>query len=202
MTLWEGGEDAAVPRRFTDALKREERRRGADSGRRRWLTTPMGFLDKAKKMAEQAQAKLDEAQKQFNPSQGGGASSSGPAVEYDEHGRPVPQEPRRRGRRRRRATRSPATPRRTPPRRTSGARPQATRRAAGRAADAAAAPPRTGAGRPRPRPTPAPAAGGAAPTPPATLPAPRPRTATARATRRRSSRAATRSRAERPRASR
>ncbi len=27
VTLWERGEDPAVPRRFTDALKREERRR-------------------------------------------------------------------------------------------------------------------------------------------------------------------------------
>ena len=27
VTLWEGNEDPAVPRRFTDALKREERRR-------------------------------------------------------------------------------------------------------------------------------------------------------------------------------
>ena len=30
----------------------------------------MGFMDKAKKMAEQAQTKLDEAQKQFNSGQG------------------------------------------------------------------------------------------------------------------------------------
>lgn len=27
VTLWQEGEDAAVPRRFTDALKREDRRR-------------------------------------------------------------------------------------------------------------------------------------------------------------------------------
>ena len=55
----------------------------------------MGFMDKAKKMAEQAQAKLDEAQKQFNQGQGapGGPSSGGPAVEYDQHGRPVPPAP-------------------------------------------------------------------------------------------------------------
>jgi hypothetical protein len=52
----------------------------------------MGFLDKAKKMAEQAQTKLDEVQKQFNESQGGsqGASAGGPVTEYDKHGRPVP----------------------------------------------------------------------------------------------------------------
>ena len=50
----------------------------------------MGFMDKAKKMAEQAQQKLDEAQKGFNEKQGGGAQQSGgPAVEYDDHGRPV-----------------------------------------------------------------------------------------------------------------
>ena len=52
----------------------------------------MGFMDKAKKMAEQAQAKLDEAQKNFNEKQGsggGGESGGGPAVEYDAHGRPI-----------------------------------------------------------------------------------------------------------------
>ena len=54
----------------------------------------MGFMDKAKKMAEQAQQKLDEAQKQFNAGQqGGGQSGGGPAVEYDKHGRPIPQQP-------------------------------------------------------------------------------------------------------------
>src|SRR5688572_11854403 len=52
----------------------------------------MGFMDKAKKMAEQAQAKLDEAQKQFNAGQQGG-EQSGPAVEYDQHGRPIAQTP-------------------------------------------------------------------------------------------------------------
>jgi hypothetical protein len=53
----------------------------------------MGFLDKAKKMAEQAQAKLDEAQKQFNTGQGGGGQASGPVVEYDKHGRPIQPTP-------------------------------------------------------------------------------------------------------------
>jgi hypothetical protein len=53
----------------------------------------MGFMDKAKKMAEQAQAKLDEAQKQFNSGQQQGQQSSGPVVEYDKHGRPIAQEP-------------------------------------------------------------------------------------------------------------
>ena len=55
----------------------------------------MGFMDKAKKFADQAQAKIDEVQKQFNegqsqpPSGSNPASSSGPAVEYDQHGRPI-----------------------------------------------------------------------------------------------------------------
>ena len=56
----------------------------------------MGFMDKAKKMAEQAQAKLDEVQKQHQspPAQGSaGESGGGPAVEYDKHGRPIPSEP-------------------------------------------------------------------------------------------------------------
>ena len=53
----------------------------------------MGFMDKAKKMAEQAQAKLDEAQMQFNSGQQQGQQSSGPAVDYDKHGRPIAQEP-------------------------------------------------------------------------------------------------------------
>jgi hypothetical protein len=48
----------------------------------------MGFLDKAKKLAEQAQTKLDEVQGQFNQQQAG--TSSGPITEYDKHGRPVP----------------------------------------------------------------------------------------------------------------
>jgi hypothetical protein len=50
----------------------------------------MGFMDKAKKLAEQAQDKLEEAQKQFNERQGAGSSApQGPATEYDKHGRPV-----------------------------------------------------------------------------------------------------------------
>ena len=48
----------------------------------------MGFMDKAKKMAEQAQAKLDDAQKQFNSGQQQG-QDAGPVVEYDKHGRPI-----------------------------------------------------------------------------------------------------------------
>jgi hypothetical protein len=52
----------------------------------------MGFLDKAKQMAEQAQSKLDEVQKQFNESQSGSRASEGPPEEYDQHGRPVRSE--------------------------------------------------------------------------------------------------------------
>ena len=48
-----------------------------------------GLVDKAKQMAEQAQAKLDEQQTKFNESQGHGQASSGPVTEYDKHGRPV-----------------------------------------------------------------------------------------------------------------
>jgi hypothetical protein len=51
----------------------------------------MGFMDKAKKLAEQAQEKLDEAQKSFNKSD----SPQTPAeqsVRYDEHGRPIREE--------------------------------------------------------------------------------------------------------------
>ncbi len=51
----------------------------------------MGFLDKAKKLADQAQTKLDEVQKDFNSQQGktGQGGQGGPAVEYDQHGRPI-----------------------------------------------------------------------------------------------------------------
>jgi hypothetical protein len=52
----------------------------------------MGFMDKAKKLAEQAQSKLDEVQTQFNEKQST-AAPAGPAVEYDKHGRPVPASP-------------------------------------------------------------------------------------------------------------
>jgi hypothetical protein len=59
----------------------------------RGYSRPMSFLDKAKKLAEQAQTKLDEAQKQFNDRQSGGQQSSGPAPEYDSAGRPVQRDP-------------------------------------------------------------------------------------------------------------
>jgi hypothetical protein len=49
-----------------------------------------GLVDKAKQMAEQAQTKLDDAQSKFNESQGQGQQPSpGPVTEYDKHGRPV-----------------------------------------------------------------------------------------------------------------
>ena len=55
----------------------------------------MGFLDKAKKMAEQAQTKLDDVQKQFNESQGASqqTDAGGAVTEYDKHGRPIPASP-------------------------------------------------------------------------------------------------------------
>jgi len=51
----------------------------------------MGFMDKAKKLAEQAQEKLDEAQKNFNKSDSPQAQP-GEGVRHDEHGRPIQQE--------------------------------------------------------------------------------------------------------------
>jgi hypothetical protein len=51
----------------------------------------MGFMDKAKKLAEQAQEKLDEAQKSFNKPEGPQAPA-GEGVRYDEHGRPIQEE--------------------------------------------------------------------------------------------------------------
>ena len=51
----------------------------------------MGFMDKAKKLAEQAQTKLEDVQKDFNEKQGspgGSSAGAGAAVEYDDHGRP------------------------------------------------------------------------------------------------------------------
>jgi hypothetical protein len=51
----------------------------------------MGFMDKAKKLAEQAQEKLDEAQKSFSKPQDPQAPAGG-GVRYDEHGRPIQEE--------------------------------------------------------------------------------------------------------------
>jgi hypothetical protein len=55
------------------------------------IVTRMGFMDKAKKLAEQAQEKLDEAQKNFTQSD---SSQGGGGVRYDEHGRPIQEETR------------------------------------------------------------------------------------------------------------
>jgi hypothetical protein len=52
----------------------------------------MGFMDKAKKLAEQAQEKLDEAQKNFNQSGSPQADQPAQTVRYDEHGRPIQEE--------------------------------------------------------------------------------------------------------------
>jgi hypothetical protein len=53
----------------------------------------MGWMDKAKKLAEQAQEKLDEAQKNFNQSASPSADQPAQTVRYDEHGRPIQEEP-------------------------------------------------------------------------------------------------------------
>jgi hypothetical protein len=54
----------------------------------------MGFMDKANKLAEQAQSKIDEALQQVNERlTGDSAVQEGPPVEYDQHGRPVRAEP-------------------------------------------------------------------------------------------------------------
>jgi hypothetical protein len=52
----------------------------------------MGFMDKAKKLAEQAQEKLDEAQQNFNK---GGSTPGQQAggTQYDAHGRPIQDAP-------------------------------------------------------------------------------------------------------------
>ena len=52
----------------------------------------MGFMDKAKKLAEQAQEKLDEAQKNFNQSDSPQADQAAQSVRYDDHGRPIQEE--------------------------------------------------------------------------------------------------------------
>jgi len=56
----------------------------------------MGFMDKAKKMAEQAQQKVEEKQKQFNESQSQKAQtgeSGGSPTSFDQQGRPVTPAP-------------------------------------------------------------------------------------------------------------
>ena len=53
----------------------------------------MGFMDKAKQMAEQAQQKIEETQKQFNQGQADKAATNQGAdsapVRYDANGRPI-----------------------------------------------------------------------------------------------------------------
>ena len=51
----------------------------------------MGFMDKAKKLAEQAQQKLDEAQGQFNKGGSTSGEQQGGGQRFDAHGRPIPQ---------------------------------------------------------------------------------------------------------------
>ena len=53
----------------------------------------MGFMDKAKQLAEQAQQKLDETQKNFNKSNSPEGQPEGGGVKYDTHGRPVQEAP-------------------------------------------------------------------------------------------------------------
>ena len=53
----------------------------------------MGFMDKAKKLAEQAQQKLDETQKNFNKSNTPEGQTQEGGVKYDEHARPVEDAP-------------------------------------------------------------------------------------------------------------
>ena len=53
----------------------------------------MGFMDKAKQLAEQAQQKLDEAQKNFNKSSSPEGQPQGDGVKYDAHGRPIQEAP-------------------------------------------------------------------------------------------------------------
>jgi|SRR5215211_444126 len=53
----------------------------------------MGFMDKAKQLAEQAQQKLDDAQKQFKQGEGKEGQEAAGGVRYDQHGRPVEEPP-------------------------------------------------------------------------------------------------------------
>jgi hypothetical protein len=53
----------------------------------------MGFMDKAKQLAEQAQQKLDEAQKNMNKSSSPEGQPQGDGVKYDAHGRPIQEAP-------------------------------------------------------------------------------------------------------------
>jgi hypothetical protein len=109
----------------------------------------MGFMDKAKQMAEQAQKKLDEVQQDFNKSQTSQQmKDAGPAPQYDKHGRPVqPAEPE-----------APASAPAPPP--AAPAEPAAAAEAAAPAPEAAPAaaapPPQAEAAAPPPSPAPPP----------------------------------------------
>ena len=136
---------ATLPKDLT-ALDMARHRRASSRYRR-----GMGFLDKAKKLAEQAQTKLDEVQSQIN-TQGSRKPPGGPVVEYDKHGRPIPQQqPRRRTVTRCGPRRPPRRPAPTldpsaPPAHGDPRRPAARRRAAAaRAAPYAAPAPPPGA---------------------------------------------------------
>ena len=77
----------------------------------------MGFMDKAKQMADQAQQKIEEAQKQFNDEPGQKSPpSAGGGVRYDDHGRPIQDAPP--------AAEAPPAPVDTPPTRHAGSRPE------------------------------------------------------------------------------
>jgi hypothetical protein len=94
VTLWRGNSRSAGGRLPAGRVPRDDTvsrtpSTGTDTGGN---LRHMGFMDKAKKMAEQAQAKLDDAQKQFNSGQQSGMSAGAPAVEYDKHGRPIASE--------------------------------------------------------------------------------------------------------------
>lgn len=47
-------------------------------------------MEKAKKLADQAQQKIDETQKGFNENQAQKAGGGGAPARYDDHGRPIP----------------------------------------------------------------------------------------------------------------
>jgi hypothetical protein len=53
----------------------------------------MGWMDKAKKLAEQAQEKLDEAQQNFNKGGSTPGQEGGGGARYDAHGRPIEDGP-------------------------------------------------------------------------------------------------------------
>ena len=103
----------------------------------------MGFMDKAKKLAEQAQEKLDEAQKNFNKGDSQQTQPGEGGVKYDEHGRPIEQAPPAG------ATAPPATDPAAPP---PGEAPASESPAESPAADTPPSPPPSGGADPTPDP--------------------------------------------------